>query len=193
MASFVSAFLIVIILLYVAPIFKILPRASLGTISLVASITMILQFRDLKRFAQQGYSEISVWIVTFLTVVITDIPIGLWVGLFASALTFYIKGWKNYSHILGVLPNTDIYVDIETHETAVEIPKIKIFRYCGSINFVTRTGFKRKLLKKVGVTRELTRNAFDCNSNKDNFFVSMYIDRPVTRLSENEILISGMF
>lgn len=170
-ASVVSAIFIILTIYFVAPIFEWLPRASISTISLAAAITMILQFRDLKRFSQEGFLEVFLWICTFLAVVFTDIPIGLFIGLAISLLSIYIKSWRSRSYILGLAPDTDIYVDIKTHELAVEIPRIKIFKFCGAINFLTRSGFKNKFMKKVQRTVE-DKDTFDCNQNDGTLIVS---------------------
>lgn len=120
---------------------------------------MLLQFGDLKRFMKEGFFELLVWLTTFLTVVIIDIEIGLLAGVVVSLLALYIKGWKTDHYILGVIPDTGIYVDLKTHKRAVEIPKTKIFRYAGSINFAYKSYFKTALFKEINVNEKLLRKA----------------------------------
>lgn len=60
---------------------------------------------------------------------------------------------------LGVIPNTDIYVDMSTHRRAKEIESIKIFQYTGAINFASVTLFKRYLYKKISITPKALRKA----------------------------------
>lgn len=76
-----------------------------------------------------------------------------------SLAALYIKGWKTNSCQLGVIPNTDIYVDMLTHKRAKEIESIKIFEYTGAINFATATSFKRYLYKIISVTTKTIRKA----------------------------------
>lgn len=76
-----------------------------------------------------------------------------------SLAALYIKGWKVKSSQLGVIPNTDIYVDIATHKGAKEIDAIKIFQYTGAINFASATSFKRYLYKIIAVTSKTIRKA----------------------------------
>lgn len=66
-----------------------------------------------------------------------------------SLVTLYAKGWKSQSHLLGVLPDSEIYVNIETHRKAIELPNMKIFQYIGAINFASSNIFKRSLYKCV--------------------------------------------
>lgn len=60
---------------------------------------------------------------------------------------------------LGIIPNTDIYVDMSTHKRAREIESIKIFQYTGAINFASATSFKRYLYKNIAVTTSAIRKA----------------------------------
>lgn len=69
-----------------------------------------------------------------------------------SLITLYAKGWKSQHHLLGALPNTEIYVNIETHRKAIELPNMNIFRYIGAINFASSNTFKRALYESVDNT-----------------------------------------
>jgi solute carrier family 26 protein len=165
-ASVVSAALILVVLLWIGPFFETLPRAVLAGIIIVALKTTLWQIKDLKRFSKEGVLEATVWICTFLAVSIIDIDVGLLCGIIISLLSLYIKGWKSYSCILGVVPDTDIYVDVKTHRAAVEVPNTKVFRYCGPINFASRAGFKKALMSKIGVDHRVIKRALICDFNE---------------------------
>lgn len=62
----------------------------------------------------------------------------------------YIKGWRSQCALLGALEDSGVYVNIETHQKAIELPNIKIFQYIGAINFASAGSFKRSLYKMVG-------------------------------------------
>lgn len=69
-----------------------------------------------------------------------------------SLTCLYLKGWKSTYELLGSVPGaTDLYVDIATHHRAQPLDNILIFRYCGSINFATRSTFKATLFKAINV------------------------------------------
>uniref|UniRef100_A0A1B0GQJ9 Uncharacterized protein n=1 Tax=Phlebotomus papatasi TaxID=29031 RepID=A0A1B0GQJ9_PHLPP len=150
-ASVIAAALIAVVLLWIGPFFETLPRCVLAGIIVVALKGMLMQVKDLKRFYKEDRLEALTWICTFLSVVLIDIDIGLLVGIIMSIIALYLKGWKSYSCILGAIPGTGIYVDIEKHKTAMEIPSIKIFRHAGCINFASKASFKRKLYETIGV------------------------------------------
>lgn len=85
-------------------------------------------------------------------------------GIACSLLTMYIKGWKSQNALLGELPGTGLYVNVDTHHKAMEIPFIKIFQYTGAINFASSSSFKRSLLEKI---TGFTANKSDANAKDD--------------------------
>lgn len=86
---------------------------------------------------------------TFLTVVIVSIDIGLLVGILLSISCIFFKGMRPYSCILGKIPDTDLYLDVSRYKTAIEIDGVKIFHFCGCLNFCSRTIFKAELSDMV--------------------------------------------
>ncbi|CRK91410.1 CLUMA_CG005083, isoform A [Clunio marinus] len=163
-ASVVSAGLILIVLLWIGPLFETLPRATLAAIIIVALKGMVMQVKGLKRFKREGVLEMTVWLATFIAVVIIDIDIGLLIGVLVSLFALYLKGWKSYSCLLGQLHNTDIYIDMKTHQEVKQVPNIKIFHYCGSINFASRAGFKKDLFNAIGIDHRTIRRASLCET-----------------------------
>lgn len=166
-SSVITASIILIVLLWLGPLFETLPRATLASIILVALKSMLMQVKDLKRFLREGILESSEWIGTFLVVVIIDIDIGLLAGIIISILALYIKGLKSYSSMLGQIPDTDIYVDLKTHKNVMELSNVKIFRHFGSINFATCSSFKKNLFDKIGVNHRIIRRASLCESSSE--------------------------
>lgn len=157
--SVVSASLILVLLLWLGPFFETLPKCVLAGIIIVALKSMFLQVFDLPKFYRQSKLEAAVWIMTFLGVVLIDIDVGLLAGVLVSLAVLYIKGYKSYSCLLGVVPNTGIYVDLKTHKDAKELSKIKIFRYSGAINFASRSTFKSQLSEAIKVDHRVIRRA----------------------------------
>jgi solute carrier family 26, other len=148
-AGVITAFLILIVLLWIGPFFEPLPKCVLAAIIVMALKGMLNQLLDLKNVVKEGVIETSIWVVTFVSVVLIDLDIGLLIGVVMSIGALYIKGWKSYYCLLGTYPDLGVYVDLATHQAAIEVPDVKIFRYAGSINFATRAAFKKALYKSL--------------------------------------------
>ncbi|XP_034941936.1 solute carrier family 26 member 6-like isoform X2 [Chelonus insularis] len=175
-ASIVSCSILLIILLWIGPFFEPLPRCVLASIIIVALKGMLLQAKQLRRFWKVSKLDGITWIVTFLVVVLVGIDIGLLFGLLTSLASILFLSIKSYSCLLGHVPNTDLYLDISRYKGTVELKGIKIFHYCGGLNFANRNNFKLRLFELVNVNpqkvlkkrmKKLKSITDDCNYDDD--------------------------
>lgn len=130
---------------------NILSQCVLASVVVVALKGMFLQVGDFTRFKKKSNVDAFVWMATFLSVIIFSIDIGLLIGLVISIVCIFCSGLKSHFTILGRLSDSDLYLDIDSFQRAIEISFVKIVRYSGSINYATKTSFKRKLCEKLGV------------------------------------------
>ncbi|GAB0097199.1 hypothetical protein DMENIID0001_128150 [Sergentomyia squamirostris] len=156
-ASVVSCSILVVILLWVGKFFEPLPKCVLASIIVVSLKGMLLQYKHLIKFWKCSTVDGFIWIATFLAVVLVAIDVGLIVGIALSILTLLIKSLKPYVCLLGSVPGTEIYLDMTKYKGTVEIPNIKIFHYCGSINFANRDQFRKLLYKLTGISEKLQK------------------------------------
>ncbi|CAB3371983.1 Hypothetical predicted protein [Cloeon dipterum] len=147
----IASFLIVIILLWIADFFEPLPRAILAAIIIVALRKILIQVFDLPVFWRRSRADGIVWIIVFLIVVIVDVDVGLGVGFILSVGNIFMQGLKAYTCLLGHVPNTDLYLDIDRYKAARELPGIKIVHYRGGLNFATRDGFKEEVIRLTAI------------------------------------------
>ncbi|XP_061941531.1 solute carrier family 26 member 6 isoform X2 [Apis cerana] len=150
-ASIISCTVLLIILLWIGPFFEPLPRSVLASIIIVALKGMFQQANQLIKFWKLSKCDALIWISTFLTVVIISIDIGLLTGIIISLAIILLQSIRPYICLLGYIPNTDLYLDMSRFKAAVEIPGIKIFHYCGTLNFANINHFKSELYKLIGI------------------------------------------
>ncbi|XP_055694262.1 solute carrier family 26 member 6-like [Lutzomyia longipalpis] len=150
-ASVVSCSILVFILLWVGKFFEPLPKCVLASIILVSLKGLLMQYKDFFKFWKCSRLDGFIWLTTFLTVVLVAIDVGLIVGITLSILTLLLKSLKPYVCLLGSVPGTEIYLDVTKYKGTVEIPNVKIFHYCGSLNFASRDQFRKLLFKHTGV------------------------------------------
>ncbi|XP_032674737.1 solute carrier family 26 member 10 isoform X2 [Odontomachus brunneus] len=150
-ASVVSCLLLLVILLWIGPFFELLPRCVLASIIVVALKGMFVQAKELVKFWKLSKSDASIWIVTFLIVTLINIDIGLLAGLLMSLTIILLQTIRSYTCLLGHIPHTDLYLDLDRYKAAEEIHGIKIFRYSGTLNFANSSHFKSVVYKLVGI------------------------------------------
>lgn len=161
LVSVVSAILLIITLLSIGPFFEPLPRSVLASVIVVSLKGMLMQITHVVKFWRLSKLDAIVWIVTFLTVVFVSMEIGLLVGVCMSLFSIFFFSFKPYTSLLGSVPSTDLYLDINRYKGAKELEGIKIFHYCGGINFATKNIFKEELYKlvKLNAQKELVLRA----------------------------------
>ncbi len=71
---------------------------------------MLVNVKDCYTAWKQSKADGCIWLVTFLSVILIDIDIGLCVGVLCSLLYITILGQKIKVEILGNIPKTDFYV-----------------------------------------------------------------------------------
>ncbi|KAH9638908.1 hypothetical protein HF086_004438 [Spodoptera exigua] len=76
-------------------------------------------------------------------------------GLLASVGALFIRSQNPYTCLLGKVLDTDLYLDIKRYRAAEELPGIKIFHYCGGLNFATKNLFREKLFRKIGYMKPI--------------------------------------
>ncbi|CAH0595277.1 unnamed protein product [Chrysodeixis includens] len=151
--SVVSALLILCVLLWMGPFFERLPRCVLASIIVVSLKGMFMQVTELGKFWKLSKLDAMVWIVTFSVTVLVNIDIGLAAGLLASVGALFCRSQKPYTCLLGRVLDTDLYLDTKRYRAAEELPGIKIFHYCGGLNFASKNLFRSTLFRKIGYLR----------------------------------------
>ncbi|KAL2716479.1 prestin isoform X1 [Vespula squamosa] len=150
-ASIVSCSILLTILLWIGPFFEPLPRCILASIIVVALKGMLQQATQLIKFWKLSKSDAVIWIVTFFIVILVNIDIGLLAGLIVSLASVLLQSIRPYTCLLGHIPNSDLYLDLNRYKAAKEIEGIKIFHYCGSLNFANSAHFKSEVYKLIGI------------------------------------------
>lgn len=88
----------------------------LASIIVVALKGMLMQVTHFKNFYKLSRLDATVWMATFLSVVIFAIDIGLLVGIILSLACIFIRGMKPYTCLLGHVPQTDLYLDVNRYK-----------------------------------------------------------------------------
>ncbi|KAM4044774.1 solute carrier family 26 member 10-like isoform 2-T2 [Anomaloglossus baeobatrachus] len=148
---------VLVVLMWVGPLFNHLPKAVLACINVVSLRQMFLQFQELPELWKISKTDFSVWVVTWLAVVILSVEMGLAVGVVFSMMTVVCRTQRAQCSVLGRAINTEIYRSIEQHNKCFEIPGVKILSYNAPIYYGNRDIFKETMRRIVGLTQEKIR------------------------------------
>ncbi|XP_044136099.1 prestin [Bufo gargarizans] len=150
-AGLLSSFLVLLVILFIGYLFEPLPQTVLAAIVMVNLKGMFKQFADIPHLWRTSRLELAIWVVSFLASVSLGLDYGLLVAVAFAMITVIYRTQSSKYRILGQVPNTDIYCDIEEYEEIKEFPGIKIFQANTSLYFANSDLYVSALRKKTGI------------------------------------------
>uniref|UniRef100_A0A3P9KF78 Solute carrier family 26 member 10 n=1 Tax=Oryzias latipes TaxID=8090 RepID=A0A3P9KF78_ORYLA len=152
-----TSLVVLVVLLLIGPLFYFLPKAVLACINVTSLRQMLLQFQDLPELWRISKLDFMVWIVTWLSVVVLNVDLGLAIGVVFSMMTIICRTQRVACSVLGRASNTEIYRPLENHNKCYEVPGVKILTYNGPIYYGNRSFFREQMSKLLGLTPEKIR------------------------------------
>lgn len=136
MAAIFAAMILVLILLFVAPLTAYLPIPAMGGIILLVAYNLI-DFHHIKTIFQSSRRESVVLSVTILATLFLDLEFAIYLGILFS-LIFYLER-TSQPHIATMAPDPEderrSFTFIIRKENLKECPQLKVVRIDGSIYF----------------------------------------------------------
>ncbi|MEJ1270971.1 solute carrier family 26 member 8 [Cricetulus griseus] len=138
------------------PDFGILPTIILQAISLSLVSSFLIVSLGKKIANLHNYrinSNQVVWMVTFSSVIFLGLDVGLLISLAFAFFIITVRSHRTKILVLGQIPNTNIYRNVNDYREVLLIPGVKILQCCNSITFVNVYSLKHKLLKEVSMVK----------------------------------------
>uniref|UniRef100_A0A8C1EXH2 Solute carrier family 26 member 10 n=1 Tax=Cyprinus carpio carpio TaxID=630221 RepID=A0A8C1EXH2_CYPCA len=158
LAGLFTSLVVLIVLLLIGPLFYFLPKAVLACINVTSLRQMFLLFQDLPDLWRISKIDFMVWLVTWLSVVVLNVDLGLAIGVVFSMMTVICRTQRANCSVLGRAANTEIYRSINNHNKCYEVPGVKILTYNGPIYYGNRSFFKADMVQLLGLTPERIRS-----------------------------------
>lgn len=139
--------LILLTLLFLTPLFEILPKPLLGAI-IVVSVSSLIDVKELKFLIRTKRRDALVAIITIVSVLAIGIQEGIIIGLVSSVLALLLKMSKPTVAELGLIPGTRDFKNHERFSEVKPIPGVLILRVDAPFSFVNAEFFKNYILEK---------------------------------------------
>jgi SulP family sulfate permease len=149
-ASLITGALIGLTLLFLTPLFYYLPMAILAAIILLA-VKSLFDFEEATHLWHTHRRDFSMMLVTFIVTLAIDIPIGILTGVLLSAGASLYRSSKPHIALLGKIPKTTHYRNLERFPNAEQLEHQLIMRFDDQLYFANASYFKevvRQLLKE---------------------------------------------
>lgn len=157
LSSLIAASVIALCLLFLTPVFYYLPKTILAAIIIVAAFGL-LDLKMPKKLTKFNLRDLAILIITFLITVFVGIKEGILIGIILSIVMLIYKTTKPHIAILGNVPGTTFYRNIDRFNNLITHEEILIIRFDAQLYFANISFFKdnlKRFAKKKGENLKL--------------------------------------
>ena len=144
LAGAIAAGVIIVVVLFFTSFFYNLPECVIAALIIVAVVNMV-NIVELQRIRSLDRTEFSVAIVTLVSVLVFGILQGVIIGTGLSLIALLYRIAFPHTAILGRVPGTDIFGDIDRKPAKDQIPGVLVFRVDSPILFANANEIKEQL------------------------------------------------
>jgi len=148
MASIISAFLIILTLLFLTPLFYYLPKAILASLIMVAVFGLI-DIQEARYLWKADRSDFWMLVATFLATLLLGIELGIGIGVLLSLAMIIFQTTRPHIAELGKIPNTNLYRNVDRFEQLEQRSDILIIRFDAQLYFANITYFQEAIEQLV--------------------------------------------
>ncbi|KAL3876533.1 hypothetical protein ACJMK2_034374 [Sinanodonta woodiana] len=153
-----STAVMLLILLFIGPLFSSLPIPVLAAMIMVAVKSLLTQVLELPSIWRVSRYDFVTWVVTCSTGILLDLPYGLICGIICSLFVVVLQSQMAKSYLLSKAVNEDIFLNADRYKHLVDIPGISIFRIDYSLYFATSELFQKQLYLNTVNPRHIEPN-----------------------------------
>ncbi|XP_072251242.1 sulfate transporter [Leuresthes tenuis] len=159
MSGLISALVLLLVLLVIAPLFYSLQKCVLAVIIVVNLRGALQKFTDIPRMWRANRIDASIWLITMATSALVNTELGLLVGVLVSAFCVLGRTQKAQVLELGRAATREHYEDLASYRGLQTHAGVAVFRYEAPIYYANQSLFKKSLYRCVGLdpVREKTR------------------------------------
>uniref|UniRef100_A0A8C6JNX3 Uncharacterized protein n=1 Tax=Melopsittacus undulatus TaxID=13146 RepID=A0A8C6JNX3_MELUD len=182
-SGLVTSLVLLLVLLWIAPLFYSLQTSILGVVTIVNLRGGLTKFCDIPRMWQLSKLDTVVWWTTMLCSTLITTEIGLLVGVCFALLCVIFRTQRPRAMLLGKVSSTEIYEDQSMYKQLSSIANIKIFRFESSLYYANKDYFKTVLYQKTGVNpvllaakhQKVEAQANADTGNRKSFFNTRFV------------------
>ena len=166
LASLITAGLVLVTIAFFTPLFENLPKATLGAVIIVAVVNLV-DVREMRHIGRVKRSDLVGLGIAFGATLVLGIEIGIAVAVVSSMLVVFARMSRPHSAVLGRIPGTTSYRNLDRFPEAETTPGTRVVRIDAALSFVNAQHVKRLLLgeaEKLGGSGALV---LDCSGIND--------------------------
>ncbi|XP_010639967.1 sulfate anion transporter 1 [Fukomys damarensis] len=150
-SSVVSAAVVLLVLLALAPLFQDLQRCVLACVIVASLRGALRKVRDLPQLWRLSPADALVWTATAATCVLVSIEAGLLAGLLLSLLSLVGRTQRPQATLLARIGDSVFYEDAAEFEGLLPPAGVRVFRFSGPLCYANKAFFLRSLYSLTGL------------------------------------------
>lgn len=166
LASVFGAILLGVTLLFLTPLFYYLPKAILASIIMVSVIGLI-NVKEAVHLFHTDRRDFYTLLATFLATLILGIQLGILAGLLLSIAFMVYQNAKPHIAVLGRVPDTDHYRNIDRFGNAIKNNEILIVRFDAQLYFANASFFEQGILDLIAKQKNVKLLVLDMSNVHD--------------------------
>lgn len=144
MAGVISMIFVALVLIFLTPLFYYMPKAVLASIIMI-SVYGLIDIEEPKYLLRSDRSDLIMLVTTFVATLVMGIGTGVLMGILLSLGEVLLRSTKPHMTILGQLPDTVYYRNVERYPEALKRDEILIIRFDAQLYFANVNYFKDTL------------------------------------------------
>ncbi len=143
-AAVVTAAVVALVIVALTPVFTQLPSATLGAIVVVA-VAKLFDLAEIRHIRELKTSDFVTLAVAFVATLALGVELGVVVAAAASIVVIVVRMMTPHTAVLGRLPGTRVFRNVERFPEAERIEGVAIIRFDVSLSYLNVDFLKRRV------------------------------------------------
>ncbi|CAL8997296.1 unnamed protein product [Prunus brigantina] len=158
-SNIVMSCVVFLTLKFITPLFKYTPNAILAAI-IISAVINLIDFQAAILIWKIDKFDFVACMGAFFGVIFASVEIGLLIAVSISFAKILLQVTRPRTAILGKIPNTTVYRNIQQYPEASKVPGVMIVRVDSAIYFSNSNYIKERILRWLADEEELLKEAY---------------------------------
>ena len=162
LASLTSGVTVLLTLLFLAPLFSILPKPVLAALIIEAVVMGMMNVPEMRRLARVQRFDFWIAVAAIIGTLVFGVLAGVVIGIGLSLIWLVRVATHPEMPVLGREPGTQVFREAGEHPGDETVPGIAVIRFDGGLFFATADALEDRLRDVIQSTPGLTGIVLDC-------------------------------
>ncbi|GBF98588.1 sulfate transporter [Raphidocelis subcapitata] len=144
LAGFVTSIVVMLVLLFLTPVFAKLPYNTIAAI-IIVGVTQLVEFRMAVYLFKTHLRDFVVWFTAFICTLFLGAELGLGISIGLALLIVILESAFPHTAVLGQIERTTVYRNIDQYPSADLTPGVLVVRLDAPVYFANCQWMRHKL------------------------------------------------